>query len=148
MAVPKDEPRLETLRESPEISPCCCSGKLDCTRLTEGVSMSPRPSPINSSPGANATTREDAAHEGEQDSDSRRRDDEARDDQSSLRASPGEPLRTERRRQHTKGCRGEDQAGPRRARPQLLAAVEPRERLLVRRSQLSKRVGQLRLRVG
>jgi hypothetical protein len=29
MAVPKEEPRLETLRDSPEISPCCCSGKLD-----------------------------------------------------------------------------------------------------------------------
>jgi hypothetical protein len=29
IAVPKDEPRLETLRESPEISPCSASGKLD-----------------------------------------------------------------------------------------------------------------------
>jgi len=27
--VPRDEPRLETLRERPEISPCNCSGKLD-----------------------------------------------------------------------------------------------------------------------
>src|SRR5580765_4932612 len=29
IAVPNDEPRLETLRESPEISPCSASGKLD-----------------------------------------------------------------------------------------------------------------------
>jgi integrase len=60
IAVPNDEPRLETLRDRPEISPCRCSGKLDCTRLTEGVSMTPRPSPITSRPGANATTRDEA----------------------------------------------------------------------------------------
>src|SRR4051794_28715462 len=29
IAVPNDEPRFETLRESPEISPCSASGKLD-----------------------------------------------------------------------------------------------------------------------
>src|SRR5881392_1538988 len=37
IAVPKEEPRLETLRESPEISPCNRSGKLDCTTFTDGV---------------------------------------------------------------------------------------------------------------
>ena len=36
IAVPSEEPRLETLRDSPEISPCCSSGKADCTTLTEG----------------------------------------------------------------------------------------------------------------
>src|SRR5207342_2568337 len=50
IAVPKDDPRLDTLRESPEISPWRLSPKLDCTTLTEGVSMSPRPSPIRSRP--------------------------------------------------------------------------------------------------
>src|SRR6185437_9717489 len=60
IAVPNDEPRLDTLRESPEISPCSASGKLDCTTLTEGVSMTPRPRPMSSSPGPNATARDDA----------------------------------------------------------------------------------------
>ena len=60
IAVPNDEPRLDTLRESPEISPWRASGNADCTRFTEGVSMTPRPIPINSRPGAKATTREDA----------------------------------------------------------------------------------------
>ena len=54
IAVPKDEPRLEMLRDSPEISPCLSSGKADCTMLTDGVSITPSPSPMNSSPGANA----------------------------------------------------------------------------------------------
>src|SRR5204862_160653 len=31
IAVPNDEPRLEMLRDRPEISPCCCSAKLDWT---------------------------------------------------------------------------------------------------------------------
>jgi hypothetical protein len=60
IAVPNDEPRFETLRDSPEISPCRRSGKLDCTRLTEGVSITPKPSPISSSPGAKATARDEA----------------------------------------------------------------------------------------
>jgi len=33
---------LETLRDRPEISPCCVSGKHDWTTLTEGVSITPR----------------------------------------------------------------------------------------------------------
>jgi len=36
MAAPREEPRLDTLRDSPEISPWRCSGKLDCTTLTDG----------------------------------------------------------------------------------------------------------------
>src|SRR3954471_9832389 len=56
MAAPRDEPRLDTLRERPEISPCSSSAKLDCTTLTDGVSIKPSPSPIRSSPGANAQT--------------------------------------------------------------------------------------------
>src|SRR3954465_4481708 len=51
-AVPIDEPRFDTERESPEISPCISSPKLDCTRLTEGVSIAPRPNPVRKSPGA------------------------------------------------------------------------------------------------
>ena len=53
-AAPRLDPRLETLRDSPEISPCCASGKLDWTMFTDGVSIAPSPSPISSSPGANA----------------------------------------------------------------------------------------------
>src|SRR5690242_18309967 len=53
-AVPSDDPRLDTLRDKPEISPWRASGKADCTTLTDGVSVTPRPRPIKSSPGANA----------------------------------------------------------------------------------------------
>ena len=60
IAVPKVEPRLDTLRDRPDISPCCSSGKLDCTKLTEGVSINPRPKPISRSPGTNAKTLDQA----------------------------------------------------------------------------------------
>jgi hypothetical protein len=60
IAVPNEEPRFDTLRERPEISPCCSSGKADCTMFTEGVSMTPSPRPIRSSPGAKAMTRDEA----------------------------------------------------------------------------------------
>jgi len=56
MAVPRHEPRLDTLRDRPEISPCRCSGKLDWTTFTEGVSIPPSPSPMISSPGAKVQT--------------------------------------------------------------------------------------------
>src|SRR3954454_5555460 len=59
MAVPNDEPRLETLRDNPETSPCWSSGNADCTTLTDGVSMTPRPSPTSSRPGVNAHSDED-----------------------------------------------------------------------------------------
>src|SRR5437764_14288099 len=39
MAVPREDPRFDTLRESREISPCRSSGKLDWPTLTEGVSV-------------------------------------------------------------------------------------------------------------
>src|SRR5579884_2906735 len=45
IAVPSDDPRLDTLRERPEISPCSLSGKLDCTTFTEAVSITPTPRP-------------------------------------------------------------------------------------------------------
>src|ERR1700729_769284 len=61
IAVPNEEPRFEMLRESPEISPCCASGKADCTRFTDGVSITPTPSPISNRPGANAHALDDAA---------------------------------------------------------------------------------------
>jgi hypothetical protein len=51
IAVPNDEPRLETLRDRPEISPCRASGKLDWTTLTEGVSIAPRPKADQRQPG-------------------------------------------------------------------------------------------------
>lgn len=56
IALPSDEPRLPTLRERPETSPYLSLGKLDCTTLTEGVSITPRPRPrpITSRPGTNA----------------------------------------------------------------------------------------------
>src|SRR5206468_10885367 len=50
-AVPIDGPRLDTERDSPEISPCMSSPKLDCTRLTDGVSIEPSPNPVRKSPG-------------------------------------------------------------------------------------------------
>ena len=53
IVVPNDEPRLETLRESPEISPCSSSGKLDWTTFTEGVSLAPTPGPNRNSPTRN-----------------------------------------------------------------------------------------------
>src|SRR6476661_3785808 len=59
IAVPKVEPRLDTLRERPEISPWSASGKLDCTTFTDGVSITPRPRPMRRRPGTNATTREE-----------------------------------------------------------------------------------------
>src|SRR5215470_888629 len=54
MAVPSEDPRFETLRDKPEISPWSLSGKLDCTTLTEEVSIVPTPRPINSRPGMEA----------------------------------------------------------------------------------------------
>ena len=48
------------LRDSPEMSPCSDSGKLDCTTFTEAVSMTPTPTPIRNSPGQNVTMPESA----------------------------------------------------------------------------------------
>jgi len=50
-AVPNDEPRLDRLRDSPEMSPWSLSGKLDWTTLTDEVSMMPTPMPVNNRPG-------------------------------------------------------------------------------------------------
>ena len=50
-AVPSEEPRLDTLRDRPEMSPWSCSGKADCTTLTDEVSMTPMPRPMSSRPG-------------------------------------------------------------------------------------------------
>src|SRR6476659_1363826 len=54
IAVPNVDPRLDTLRDSPEISPCWSSGNADCTTFTDGVSMSPSPTPTRRRPGVNA----------------------------------------------------------------------------------------------
>ena len=56
IAVPREEPRLEALRESPEISPWSFSGKADCTTLTDDVSMAPTPTPMAKRPGKNVKT--------------------------------------------------------------------------------------------
>src|SRR5438552_19112591 len=61
MAVPRDEPRFDTLRDRPEISPCNASGKLDWTTLTEGVSIAPSPRVMKRSPGMKASTLDQAA---------------------------------------------------------------------------------------
>ena len=55
-AVPRDEPRFETLRDRPEMSPWSVSGKLDWTTLTEEVSMVPTPAPNRNSPGIHRQT--------------------------------------------------------------------------------------------
>ena len=41
IAVPSDEPRFDTLRDRPEISPCWFSGNADWTTFTDGVSITP-----------------------------------------------------------------------------------------------------------
>ena len=109
IAVPNDEPRLETLRDSPEISPCSASGKLDWTTLTEGVSIAPTPRPIRNSPGTNAQTLVRGLDEAEQEPDPGDRDDEAGDDQRPLRvaASPRRSAASDEMRMPTRR-RGED----------------------------------------
>ena len=84
IAVPNDEPRLETLRERPEISPCSASGKLDWTTFTDGVSIPPTPRPIRNSPGTKATTLDEAWTKREQEADAGEGDEEAGDDQRPL----------------------------------------------------------------
>ena len=56
IATPSDDPRFETLRDRPEISPWSASGKLDCTTLTDDVSIAPTPRPTTSRPGAKVRT--------------------------------------------------------------------------------------------
>src|SRR5215470_639458 len=55
-AVPNDDPRLETLRDRPEMSPWSVLGKLDWTTLTDEVSMTPIPTPNRNSPGTQVHT--------------------------------------------------------------------------------------------
>src|SRR5215468_4722640 len=59
-AVPNDDPRLETLRDNPEISPWSLLGQLDWTTLTDEVSMTPIPAPNRNSPGIQVQTPESA----------------------------------------------------------------------------------------
>ena len=56
MATPSEEPRLETLRDRPEMSPWSASGKADCTTLTDEVSITPTPRPTSSRPGTKVRT--------------------------------------------------------------------------------------------
>src|SRR4029079_10389329 len=51
IATPSEEPRLETLRDTPEMAPWTFSGHADCNRLTDAVSMIPTPTPMRNRPG-------------------------------------------------------------------------------------------------
>ena len=92
IAAPSEEPRLDTLRDRPEISPCLSSGKLDWTTLTEGVSIPPSPRPISSRPGAKAHAALGAGHQEEQDADADDGHDEADQDEGPLGEPLGEPF--------------------------------------------------------
>src|SRR5262249_42606546 len=56
IATPSDEPRFETLRDRPEISPWSASEKLDCTTLTDAVSIIPTPKPTSRRLGTKGNT--------------------------------------------------------------------------------------------
>ena len=56
MATPNEEPKFETLRDRPDISPWSSSEKLDCTTLTEDVNMTPTPKPTRKRPGTKGRT--------------------------------------------------------------------------------------------
>ena len=94
-AVPSDEPRLETQRDSPEISPCWFSGNADCTMFTEGVSIAPTPRPMSSSPGANAHALGELFDEREEHGDPDDRGAESHQDDGALGVLLGESLRRE-----------------------------------------------------
>ena len=83
-AVPSDEPRLDTLRDRPEISPWSSSGKLDWTRLTEG-SASPDSQADQQEPGGERPGARRAGRHGDEQADPAQRHDEAGDDQGPLR---------------------------------------------------------------
>ena len=110
IAVPNDEPRLEMLRDSPEISPCSSSGKLDWTTFTEGVSIAPTPRPMSARPGNECPDAVGAPDEDEQEHDPGDGDDEAGDDQRLLREPLGESLGCEGRGEDAERRRGEDDA--------------------------------------
>ena len=93
MAVPKDEPRFEMLRDRPEISPWRASAKLDCTTFTDGVSITPSPRPIRSRPGTKAMIRSVETTRAISRPTPHDRHDEAGQDQRPLRAALREPLR-------------------------------------------------------
>src|SRR5262245_66011916 len=56
IATPSEEPRFETLRDRPDISPWSSSAKLDCTTLTEDVNITPTPKPTRKRPGTKERT--------------------------------------------------------------------------------------------
>src|SRR4051812_21630862 len=58
IATPSEEPRFDTLRDTPEMSPWTVSGQADCTTLTEAVSMAPTPNPMRNRPGQKVQTAE------------------------------------------------------------------------------------------
>ena len=71
--------------------------------LTDGVSITPTPSPMSSSPGANAHALGEPFTMREQDADPDDRGDEARDDEGPLRVLLGQSLGRERRDEDADG---------------------------------------------
>src|SRR4051794_4394752 len=51
IATPSEEPRFDTLLDTPEMSPWTFSGQADCTTLTDAVSIAPTPKPMRNRPG-------------------------------------------------------------------------------------------------
>jgi hypothetical protein len=104
-AVPSEDPRLETLRASPEISPWSASGKLD--HVDRGGQHDPDPGAEQQQPryplpdagvGPDQDQQRDQAEGGGE---------EPGDDQPPLRVPPGEPVGAGRGGQDPDGGRGE-----------------------------------------
>src|SRR3712207_2556869 len=60
IATPRDDPRFDTLRKTPEMSPWTSSGHADCPTLTDAVSTAPTPNPMRNRPGQKVQTAESA----------------------------------------------------------------------------------------
>ena len=110
IAVPKDEPRLETLRDSPEISALQLLGEAGLHEVDRGGQHDPEAEADQQQAGREGDDARRGPDQGEQEPDPGHRDDEARDDQGLLRAALGESLRGERRDQDADRRRGEDDA--------------------------------------
>ena len=83
IAVPSDEPRLETLRERPEISPCFCFGEAGLHDVDRRREHDPEAEADDQQPGRERDHVGRGFDDGEQQPDAGDRDDEARPDQSS-----------------------------------------------------------------
>ena len=95
IAVPKDEPRFEMLRDSPEISPCSCFGEARLHDVHRGGEHRAEAEADQCQPGHERPDAVGGADEAEQDRDPGDGDDEAGDDQRPLGVSLREALRGE-----------------------------------------------------